>query len=54
MKCPKCSSNNINAVVYDIEDEINYGCLDCDCWFTVHDETYTKLSEELKCEMTMS
>jgi len=52
MKCPKCNGNNINTVVNDIEGEINYGCLDCDCWFTIHNEAYTRLVEELKYEMT--
>jgi transposase-like protein len=52
MKCPKCSGNNIDTIENDIEGEINYGCLDCDCWFTIHSEPYTRLSEELKYEMT--
>ena len=53
MKCPKCGSNNIDTVVNDIESEVNYGCGDCDCWFTIHSEPYTTLVEELKYEMTM-
>ena len=53
MKCPKCGSNNVDKLDTDLEDEETYGCLDCDCWFTIHSEPYTTLVEELKYEMTL-
>ena len=53
MKCPKCGSNNVDKLETDLEDEETYGCLDCDCWFTIHSESYTSLDEELKYEMTL-
>jgi hypothetical protein len=54
MKCPKCNSKHIDTIVNDIEGETNYGCRTCDCWFTIHNESYTKLTEELKYETTSS
>jgi transposase-like protein len=51
MKCPKCGSTDIDTINTDVEYEDNYGCRECDCWFTIHDETYTKLADELKYEM---
>ena len=53
MKCPKCDSNNLDTLDGSIEGEENYGCRDCDCWFTIHSEPYTTLVEELKYEMTL-
>jgi len=53
MKCPKCDSNNIDTIETDVEGEVNYGCRDCDSWFTIHDESYTILVEELKYEMKL-
>ncbi|MFC2020672.1 hypothetical protein ACFLU1_02635 [Chloroflexota bacterium] len=50
MECPKCGSNNLDKIENDIEDQENYGCRDCDCWFTVHSEPYTVLVKELEYE----
>jgi transposase-like protein len=51
MKCPICGSNEIDMVDTYVEDEDHYGCRNCDCWFTIHSESYTTLIEELKNEM---
>ena len=53
MKCPECGSNTIEKVNADTENETHYGCLDCDCWFTIHDESYKMLIEELRYEKTI-
>ena len=53
MECPRCGSSNIDKLDTDLEDEETYGCLGCDCWFTIHNETFTSLVEELKYETTM-
>ena len=52
MKCPNCGSNNLDKLDTELEDEETYGCLVCDCWFTIHRESFTTLVEELRYETT--
>lgn len=53
MRCPRCGGGNIDKLDTDLEDEETYGCLGCDCWFTIHNESFTSLVEELKYEKTI-